>query len=604
MKEQRFFNSLFNPRAAGALMKLAAMAFALAQMATTAKAVEYYVDYSNGFDTNAGTAQTTAWQHCPGDVQASANANRTLQPGDTVYFKGGVTCVNPRVNCNSGSLVCAGSTGNISGGGVFTDAAANFSSVQPGDFIYVYNGVTNGVFVESCGCWCITNVTGTNLTFQGFDALADAANRLTYVVCRFITFTSRQDFGSGPAVLDGSGTNRWYFKFGNFNRFSGLTFQNSEQVVTGTNSSDTAWGIIEESGSTPYEGLLVDNCLFTNIYSSTYLGSTPVQYQVFQHNIVQNYCGYGLDTGNYSLVQDNFFTNGIASARSAGAYSVIRFNSVVGMFTINKYHSDCIGPLFSPSASPGSNGYGWIYANWLENDVQGIMFEYNNNGTHDWTVANNVFVGHFGNDGKGQGTSAIIADNSPNLRIYNNIFMGTNNACGWDRAIALDVGPAYITSSTNVSVVENIFYNPSSVMQMGMMNVTNIIVPTLFIHGNHYHVPNYSKGDSADWNVTAGGKKTPYLYSQWTNLLGFDSDTNSTHNVDPGFLHPNDTYTNIDVHVRAGFQSTNTFTNLNVLLRDPSRTFRVRTSLGTNASWGIGAYSILFPASGLKVQSQ
>ena len=141
-------------------------------------------------------------------------------------------------------------------------------------------------------------------------------------------------------------------------------------------------------------------------------------------------------------------------------------------------------------------------------------------------------------------------------------------------------------------------------MQMGMMNVTNIIVPTLFIHGNHYHVPNYSKGDSADWNVTAGGKKTPYLYSQWTNLLGFDSDTNSTHNVDPGFLHPNDTYTNIDVHVRAGFQSTNTFTNLNVLLRDPSRTFRVRTSLGTNASWGIGAYSILFPASGLKVQSQ
>ncbi len=54
----------------------------------------YYVDYSSGTDGNSGTSTSSPWQHCPGDPSATGNATATvLNPGDTVYFKGGVTYV-------------------------------------------------------------------------------------------------------------------------------------------------------------------------------------------------------------------------------------------------------------------------------------------------------------------------------------------------------------------------------------------------------------------------------------------------------------------------------------------------------------------------------
>ena len=54
----------------------------------------YYVDYAGGSDANPGTDPTTAWQHCPGDLAATGVAGSTpLNPGDTVFFKGGVQYV-------------------------------------------------------------------------------------------------------------------------------------------------------------------------------------------------------------------------------------------------------------------------------------------------------------------------------------------------------------------------------------------------------------------------------------------------------------------------------------------------------------------------------
>jgi len=51
----------------------------------------YYVDFAGGSDTNAGTGPSAPWKHAPGDTDATGvPANTTLQPGDTVRFKGGV----------------------------------------------------------------------------------------------------------------------------------------------------------------------------------------------------------------------------------------------------------------------------------------------------------------------------------------------------------------------------------------------------------------------------------------------------------------------------------------------------------------------------------
>jgi Right handed beta helix region len=51
----------------------------------------YYVDFGAGLDTNPGTSPSSPWKHVPGDPAGSGvPANTTLQPGDTVVFKGGV----------------------------------------------------------------------------------------------------------------------------------------------------------------------------------------------------------------------------------------------------------------------------------------------------------------------------------------------------------------------------------------------------------------------------------------------------------------------------------------------------------------------------------
>jgi parallel beta-helix repeat protein len=51
----------------------------------------YYVDFDGGDDASDGLTESMAWQHAPGDPQATGNpASVELQPGDTVLFKGGV----------------------------------------------------------------------------------------------------------------------------------------------------------------------------------------------------------------------------------------------------------------------------------------------------------------------------------------------------------------------------------------------------------------------------------------------------------------------------------------------------------------------------------
>ena len=57
----------------------------------TSFAANYYVDFNSGNDSNNGTSQENAWKHCPGDENAeNIPASINLQPGDIIYFKGGV----------------------------------------------------------------------------------------------------------------------------------------------------------------------------------------------------------------------------------------------------------------------------------------------------------------------------------------------------------------------------------------------------------------------------------------------------------------------------------------------------------------------------------
>lgn len=55
------------------------------------RAATYYIDFSGGQNSNAGTSETAPWKHCPGDANATGGPSQaTLAPGDRIKFKGGV----------------------------------------------------------------------------------------------------------------------------------------------------------------------------------------------------------------------------------------------------------------------------------------------------------------------------------------------------------------------------------------------------------------------------------------------------------------------------------------------------------------------------------
>lgn len=547
----------------------------------------YYVDFASGSDNNNGASATAPWMHCPGDKAAlGISAATALKPGDNVYFKGGVTYRNPQIYCANGSLVCTGAVAGISLAGVLMDTTANFSAagVQSGDLLYIYNGTTNGAFLDSCGVWTVTNITSSTLTVQGFDAVPDLKSELTYVVCRPITFTTNANFGSGPAILDGSSTNRWYFQYGNYDRFSGLTFQNSKDVVGG-GCTDVSWGIFYENTGGSWSGLFIDSCLFTNTFNSIYLDSTN-RWTVFQNNKCINYQGFGANGGAYSLCQNNYFTNGVDGPRFFYAYSIIRFNTIIGMFSSCVDHSDGIGPIFSPSAAPGSNVYGWIYSNFIENAVQGIFLEYNNKGCYGWTIANNILVGHLG-DGTGTGAYAIFADGAAGTRIYNNTLLGTNNAAGWIAAIVVgekDATAYGASNSINVVVKNNIIYNPSTLLSMGVMHIYDTAYTNGFVaEGNVYYEPNWGSATlfALDNNISANH----FTFAQW-QARGFDNAGASTLNVDPMLITANGLYpSGLDVRLATNSPALASPYSLPVNLRDAGRVLRYGGS-----PWDRGAY--------------
>lgn len=74
-------------------MRIVTLGLALALGGMHLNAASYYVDYASGSDWNPGDIKAP-WKHCPGDPAATDFvAGVSLAPGDTVYFKGGVSYV-------------------------------------------------------------------------------------------------------------------------------------------------------------------------------------------------------------------------------------------------------------------------------------------------------------------------------------------------------------------------------------------------------------------------------------------------------------------------------------------------------------------------------
>src|SRR3989442_4801477 len=77
--------------------------------ASPALSATYYIDFSAGSNSNNGLSTSTPWKHSPGDPNATANAARTVLPGDVILFRGGVV-YSGQINVNGGGNASSGIT--------------------------------------------------------------------------------------------------------------------------------------------------------------------------------------------------------------------------------------------------------------------------------------------------------------------------------------------------------------------------------------------------------------------------------------------------------------------------------------------------------------
>jgi hypothetical protein len=128
-------------------------------------AANYYVNYSGGADSNAGTSTAAAWKHCPGDPSATGNpAATSLAAGDTVFFKGGVSYVLNATNPNP-VLRAAGIALNWNGAGNnrITYDGNSAGTWGTGKAVLTDNYTSNNI--------CAFYVAGSisNINFNGFE---------------------------------------------------------------------------------------------------------------------------------------------------------------------------------------------------------------------------------------------------------------------------------------------------------------------------------------------------------------------------------------------------------------------------------------------------
>ena len=162
----------------------AALASATLTVTPTSPAI-YYVDYLTGDDTNDGTAQSAPWRHAPGmHGCADLCLITTLNPGDQIIFKGGITWdshafpMNITRSGTSGAPIYYGVDKTWFAGlawvrPIFDLTGTVFSDspvVSSADFVTVDNIEIRNARLDNLNQWPtrgnITIESGTNVTIQ------------------------------------------------------------------------------------------------------------------------------------------------------------------------------------------------------------------------------------------------------------------------------------------------------------------------------------------------------------------------------------------------------------------------------------------------------
>jgi hypothetical protein len=366
--------------------------------------------------------------------------------------------------------VATGSDGTITSGGVLSSASATFDTdnVVPGDWVLIYHNKESvtGTWVESTGLFQIASVDSeTQLTLTGFTGRAWVTAELPYFVIRPITYTTYGAVEDGDATISGSNSLPTVIDMGSRTRlrFDGLKIINTTDTLATDGVSTARSSAAIKGTSAGAAHIHICNCTFDNTLNAG-IYSINCNYAVLSHNTITNFNGWGLALLGIGSIQEHNTITGkgtTLSVRSglAGNFgSIIRYNTVTDVVgSWGDAHADSIGYIDGGS---GSNDYGHIYGNTVDNFTEALALYGTGGGTLGWLIHSNLFLCRYVTGVNEKGDCAILLMGADGTCIFNNTFVGAvDGVLGRiaANAIRLEHRADPIPHCTNVQIKNNLF---------------------------------------------------------------------------------------------------------------------------------------------------
>jgi hypothetical protein len=395
----------------------------------------YYVDFSAGSDSADGKSQTTAFQHAPGDANATATAAATtLVPGDVVLLKGGVTYSGTITLTASGTS----SKPIVLEGGPQEKWGTGMAIVDGGDTRDLGIDVESASYVIVEG-FEVQNFSktdnSTGISVDGGDhdeVIGNVLHDIYYAKNPDPSTTAwEQQLGNGITVTNSSATNVLANSVRDVgNAGISISADGGGSVTGGTTACNEVtnmnWGIVAALGDSE--------------------AGTHIEGLVIAHNYIHDFDNY--------VVCDAWHRDGIFVFGRPDDGSL----SIDDVEIADNYFEDTLSKDFGSTA--------WIY---LEFVCQNFNIHHNIlNASRSYfgirvlgdgfqVAGNHIFANNVIANSNGQGSTGMHVMQSSGVQIFNNIFydddvaymIATDSMMGYDG----DYNVFYNTDTTDMNVV-------------------------------------------------------------------------------------------------------------------------------------------------------
>ena len=463
----------------------------------------YYVDYVSGNDTNSGTATNTAWQHCPGDANAtSVPLAAVLLPGNTVYFKGGVTYAGEvDINASGSSglpITFDGNTSGLWGIGLATvDAATNN-----------YHG------------FAALHLVGPRnyITIHGFNIInLRNGNNYQNQVVNIVPYS--QDTGANTNMVNYRGDNSGY-------DLGGIFVYGSNWVLNGCSiyQSENWYYRSLATGNTTNDIQCTQNAI--DLYGATNVVITNCSTWQIGHSFVQ-----ASGASNITIVGCNCGGPNTVALTNRGWFAVFFEGGASGMLISNNLIHDGWQREGDDDAGQRDHAGDWLH-----------LFG-NNDGVQNWsdninvTVCYNFLYNDFAYR-NAYGTGDIYLENDDwNMSFFDNIVVNPHHFGIWlNSAVVTNVsiynnttvcyapinsgaaGPLFVVGAVGVAITNNILVNYSANNASTPYVVSESVTASNIVSDyNEFYGPNIGAFGSIRYT------NVDFTLAAWTAATGLDA---------------------------------------------------------------------------------